>query len=97
MEDPKVLQREALGWYDLAETCKSRLRVVCFMLNNKGIARDEDNFSLDDLDALDEQAVSILREVVDLLDSFQSGTHLHGQELAQELAGSSESVIASKA
>ena len=93
MEDTKVLQREALGWYDLAESCKSKLRVASFLISEKRYAADSVSFSAEDLDELDEQAVRILGDVVELLNSFQSKTLLHGQDLA----GSSESVIASKA
>lgn len=74
--DDKSLQREALGWYDLAERIKAELRVACFMLNQKQIGAEQGELDINDLECLDFRVIGILRDVVSSLGEYQSKTHL---------------------
>lgn len=80
--DNSIFQREALGWFDLAERLKSELRVAVFMLDQKGVASDLEGFSSDDLACMDSCVIDILHGVVSALSEFQSHTHFSDHALA---------------
>lgn len=76
----KMFQRESIGWYDLADSCKARLRVAAFMLNEKGFGADRSELSENDLCYLDSEVIDIILSVVSSLDQFQASSHLGKSE-----------------